>query len=145
MSAFGICAFFYMWNLFGVVVFQRSMLDWRRGYILYQCAIHLKSWSNCALHLKTWPNLDLGHQIPLPWGYILSRCALHLKTWPIYALHLKTWHNSDLGHQMPLPGGTSDLRVPFIWKYELTSKFTLASQRSFLQKTNEPTKSIHIY
>ena len=27
----GICAFFSMWNLFGVVVFQRSMLDWRRG------------------------------------------------------------------------------------------------------------------
>ena len=30
-SAMGICAFFYMWNLFCVVVFQRSMLDWRRG------------------------------------------------------------------------------------------------------------------
>ena len=28
-SAFGICVFFFMWNLFGVVVFQRSMLDWR--------------------------------------------------------------------------------------------------------------------
>ena len=31
-SAMGICAFFSMWNLFGVVVFQRSMLDWRRGH-----------------------------------------------------------------------------------------------------------------
>ena len=30
-SAMGICAFFYMWNLFGVVVFQRSMLNSRRG------------------------------------------------------------------------------------------------------------------
>ena len=30
-SAMGICAFFYMWNLISVVVFQRSMLDWRRG------------------------------------------------------------------------------------------------------------------
>ena len=30
-SAMGICAFFSMWNLFGVVVFQRSMLYWRRG------------------------------------------------------------------------------------------------------------------
>ena len=28
----GICAFFYMGNLFGVVVFQRSMLDWWRGW-----------------------------------------------------------------------------------------------------------------
>ena len=27
-SAMGICTFFYMWNLFGVVVFQRSMVDW---------------------------------------------------------------------------------------------------------------------
>ena len=30
-SAMGICAFFCMWNLFGVVVFWRSMLNWRRG------------------------------------------------------------------------------------------------------------------
>ena len=28
----GICAFFYMSNLFGVVVFHRSMVDWRRGW-----------------------------------------------------------------------------------------------------------------
>ena len=27
-SALGICALFYMWNLVGVVVFQRSMVDW---------------------------------------------------------------------------------------------------------------------
>ena len=33
--------------------------------------------------------------------------------------------------------GTSYLSVHFIWKYELTLKFTLASQRSFLQKTNK--------
>ena len=31
MGTLGICAFFYLFNLFGVVVFQRSMLDWRRG------------------------------------------------------------------------------------------------------------------
>ena len=30
-SALGICAFFYMWNLFGVVAFHRSMVNWRRG------------------------------------------------------------------------------------------------------------------
>ena len=28
-SDLGICAFCYMWNLFGVVVFHRSMVDWR--------------------------------------------------------------------------------------------------------------------
>ena len=27
----GICAFFYMLKLFSVVVFHRSILDWRRG------------------------------------------------------------------------------------------------------------------
>ena len=30
-SALGICAFFYMWNLRSVVVFHRSMVNWRRG------------------------------------------------------------------------------------------------------------------
>ena len=28
-SALGIYAFFYMWNVFGVLVFHRSMVDWR--------------------------------------------------------------------------------------------------------------------
>ena len=28
----GICAFFYMCNLVSVVVFHRSMVDWRRGW-----------------------------------------------------------------------------------------------------------------
>ena len=32
-SAFGICAFFYMSYLFGVVIFQRSMLNWRKGAV----------------------------------------------------------------------------------------------------------------
>ena len=29
----GICAFFYMSNLFGLVVFQRSIFEWRRGVV----------------------------------------------------------------------------------------------------------------
>ena len=29
-SAMGICAFCYILNLFGVKVFQKSMVDWRR-------------------------------------------------------------------------------------------------------------------
>ena len=36
-SAMGICAFFYMWHWFGVVVFQRSMVNWEgtsaMGYV----------------------------------------------------------------------------------------------------------------
>ena len=35
------CAFCYIWNLFGVMVFQRAMLDWRRGSV---CQI----WAQCA-------------------------------------------------------------------------------------------------
>ena len=31
MSALGICAFFYMLNLFGVVVIHRCMVNWSRG------------------------------------------------------------------------------------------------------------------
>ena len=30
-SAIGICALCYIQNVFGVMVLQRSMLDWRRG------------------------------------------------------------------------------------------------------------------
>ena len=34
----GICAFFYIWHWFGVVVFQRSMFDWSRQIcqLIYQ-------------------------------------------------------------------------------------------------------------
>ena len=34
-SALGICAFCYMLNLFSVVVFHRSMVNWRRGALVY--------------------------------------------------------------------------------------------------------------
>ena len=33
--ALSICAFCYMLNLFGVVVFHRSMVSWRRGALVY--------------------------------------------------------------------------------------------------------------
>ena len=41
MSAWGICAFFYMWNLFSVVDFHRSMVNWRRGNVFtgYMCIL----------------------------------------------------------------------------------------------------------
>ena len=35
-SAMGICTFFYMWNLFGVVVFHRSMVNCGGGAYIYQ-------------------------------------------------------------------------------------------------------------
>ena len=31
-SAIGICAFFHLLNLLGVMVLHRSMLNWRRGW-----------------------------------------------------------------------------------------------------------------
>ena len=31
-SAMGICQFLYIWNLYGVKIFKRSMFDWRRGW-----------------------------------------------------------------------------------------------------------------
>ena len=34
-SALGICAFWYMLNLFGVVVFHTSMVTWRRTGLVY--------------------------------------------------------------------------------------------------------------
>ena len=34
-SALSICAFCYMLNLCGVVVFHRSMVNWRRGALVY--------------------------------------------------------------------------------------------------------------
>ena len=34
-SALSICAFYYMLNVFGVVVFHRSVVNWRRGALVY--------------------------------------------------------------------------------------------------------------
>ena len=34
-SAIGICAFCYMLNVFGVVVFHTSMVNWKRGALVY--------------------------------------------------------------------------------------------------------------
>ena len=34
-SALSICAFCYLLNIFVVVVFNRSMVNWRRGTLLY--------------------------------------------------------------------------------------------------------------
>ena len=79
--------------------------------------------SSCSLHLTT------------TGGYIWQLiCTLHLKIWThiwcLCALHL-------VHFMWQLPGGISDsLSVHFIWKYELISGLGLASQRSFLRKTN---------
>ena len=135
-SAMGICAFCYMWNFCSVVVFQRSMLNWRKGDFCfwYMCILLYVKLIWCSGFPEIYAQLEGGTSylsVHIIWklnlivhfiwkldlililalrchywrGYILSQCALHLKTWLSCALHLKTWHNSDLGHQMPLPRG----------------------------------------
>ena len=42
MSDIGICAFCYMLNLFGVAVFHRSVVNWRRGDSSSEGTPHLK-------------------------------------------------------------------------------------------------------
>ena len=49
----GICAFCYMRNLFGVVVFHRSMVKWRRWALVY---VHS---AICATYVVQWYSIDL--------------------------------------------------------------------------------------
>ena len=45
----GICAFYYMLNLFGVVVFYRSMVNWRRGaWVHVHSAICATDWRGAS-------------------------------------------------------------------------------------------------
>ena len=72
MSAMGICAFLYMWHRFGVVVFQRSMLDW--GADLPIRTLTVEMW-NC----HSWP-LDVSTRgVDLPVD--LPRWAVTVKIW----------------------------------------------------------------
>ena len=57
-SAMGICAFFYMSNFCSVVVFQRSMLDWRRGHGVSLPWVYVHS-SICQTYLVYWSCTDL--------------------------------------------------------------------------------------
>ena len=91
-SAMGICALRYIWNLFGVMVFQRSMLDWRRGrgfnlpWVYVHCAIY-------ETYLVWWFSRDLcligggGRGVNLSWVYV--HCA-------IYETYLVWWFSRDL-------------------------------------------------
>ena len=106
------------------------------GYISSEISNYLciQSILNCILkNVKmTLYSTLLGHQIllaggQLVWGYTLSE-NMTMSTWPYVVLLLA---------MRCLNGGTAHLRVHLIQKYELTSEFTLVSQRSFLQKTNK--------
>ena len=154
----GTSAFYHMSNWPGVVELCSTRCNWWEVYIWTQYIWTLPpvklTWYNSALYhylmaswpkhkanvSMTWPHAALGHQMSLLEGYILSeilnkvciQCSLNC----ILQNVKMTLCSTPLGHQMPLPGVSAHLRVHFIGKYELTSKFTLASQRSFLWKTN---------
>ena len=51
--ALGICAFCYMLNLYDVVVFHRTMVNWRWGALVY---VHS---AICETDLMWWYSLDL--------------------------------------------------------------------------------------
>ena len=96
---------------------------------------HLKFWTNCVsnafsiafsrMSKMTLCSTPLGHQmLPLGgqliwWGQVIWKVDL------ILFLDTICQHRG------------SRLRVHLVWKYELTSEFTLASQMSFLRKTNK--------
>ena len=70
--ALSICAFCYMLNVFGVVVFHRSMVNWR-GYICpkYMCILLYVKLIWCSSILYIYGQLDRG-------TYALSICAFLL-------------------------------------------------------------------
>ena len=45
-SAWSICAFSYMWNLFDVVVYHTSMINWRGGFGIYALCY---MWNFCGV------------------------------------------------------------------------------------------------
>ena len=77
-SAMGISAFCYKWNLFGVMVFQKSMLDWRGGGYIWQrymsMLIYVKLlWCSGVAYINC--QLEEGGGVNLPWVYVKS--AIH--------------------------------------------------------------------
>ena len=69
--------------------------------------------------------------------------ALHLKTWPNSAIHFKWALIDNIDQQrlllLALAVSYGGISENIIWKFELISGLTLASQRSFLWKTNNST------
>ena len=112
-----ICAFCYMWNLFGVVVCYRSMVDWR-GYMCprYMCIllyVKLIWWSGipyiygqlkeggldiCAFcYMWNWFGLVVFHTSLMDWrgvrssdGYRSLEKNVRMSRWPYVVLLLAT-------------------------------------------------------
>ena len=73
-----------MWNLFGVVVFHRFMVNWRRGP-WYMCIVLYVKLMWCSGFLLIYGWLEEG--VHVPEVYVHSAiCATYLVYW--YAMHL---------------------------------------------------------
>ena len=124
------------------MVFQRSMLDWRRGGVcLHWClCIHLYvkcSWCSGLPEIYGQLEEEVGSDCT---GVVV--CHASMVDWRRQqgqSVMKIMWCNGLPELHALLLGGPS-AKVGSSAKYEHTSKFTLASQRSFLQKTNK----IHI-
>ena len=75
-----ICAFFYMWNLFGVVVLHRCMVDWR-GYLglRYMCILLYMKIIWCSGFPEIYAQLEEGVGSVCAWVYVHSAiCGTYL-------------------------------------------------------------------
>ena len=84
----GICAFYYMSCWFCVVVFQRSMITWRRGRSEFSCCSsipqiydHLEGAGHLRLHL-IWKYENVKMTLcSTPLGHKISELGGHLIWW----------------------------------------------------------------
>ena len=95
-SSLGICAFCFMWKLFGVVVFHRSMVNWRKEGLCI-CAF-CSMWNFCGVAVL--------HRSMVNWrGYICPKYMCIL----LYVTHI--WCSGIPYTYGQLEGGTSALSI----------------------------------
>ena len=119
---------------------------WRRYIWWLYCKCHLHMWTpilwGVGVYLTVLLPMSYAHWNPILRGYIWWLCC---------KCHMHMW--------TPIPGGISDgsganviwmcelqwgvYMTDVIWKFEFILGFTLASQRSFLWKTNKILHASH--
>ena len=92
-STLGICAFCYMCNLFSVGVLHRSMVNQRRGALVY---VHSSICETYLMQLYSIDLLSIGGGVHLHWVYVNSAiCETYLVQW--YSIHLWSIGGGGLG------------------------------------------------
>ena len=102
-SAMGICAFFYMWHWFSVVVFQRSMVNWGGTSAMDIYAFfYMWHWFGVVVFKRCTVNggVDLPLHLPI-WALTVEMWDLPLHL-PIWALTVEMWN----WHSWPLDAST---------------------------------------